>query len=97
MIQEEAENILDDFRKQSPMLIADDTEPEKPRNSNNSSILRDPMSATQNRFSSTSKQSVTALWKGVSSLTASVGNKSDAPDNMVQAQIQLKMKQHEQS
>ena len=51
-------------------------------------------------LNATSKQSITALWKGVSSLTASVGEKTDdpsfSPKNMVGAQIQLKMKQHEQ-
>jgi hypothetical protein len=40
---------------------------------------------------------MTALWKGISSLSASVGNKQELnPGNLTDAQIALKVKMHEQ-
>lgn len=59
------------------------------------------MNHTRNsKMNTTTKQSITALWKGVSSLSASIGENIDdisvSPKNMVGAQIKLKMKMHEQ-
>lgn len=91
-------NINDDVE---PTAMVSPVKKEKIKSTSFTNSKMVDMSQTRNsNMNATTKQSVTALWKGVSSLTASVGEKIDdpsaSPKNMVGAQIKLKMQMHEQ-